>query len=94
MGREERRKHAVGGGDAIVHCRVDFWRGILSALHINQKQHKQRGGKEDEEWKVEKDFTGNGDCVCGVNGGDDTMGSYAQEHHSGRPGSAADHEGV
>lgn len=26
-GKGGRRKHAAGGGDAIVHCRVDFWRG-------------------------------------------------------------------
>lgn len=81
----------LGKGSALVHCRVNFWRGILSALHINQNEI---GGKDDEEWEVEKDFTGSRDCVCGVNGGDDTMGPYAQEHHGGRSGGEADHEGV
>ena len=93
MGREGRREHAARGGSAIVHCRVNFWREILSVLHIKQKQHRI-GGKDDEEWEVEKDFTGDRDCVCGVNGGDDAMGPYAQEHHSGRSGGEADYEGV
>lgn len=81
----------LGKGSALVHCRVNFWHGILSVLHINQNEI---GGKDDEEWEVEKDSVGGRNCVCGVNGGDDAMGPFSQEHHSRRSGGEADHEGV
>ena len=39
-GKGGKKNMLAGGGAAIVHCRVNFWRGILSVLHINQKSKR------------------------------------------------------